>query len=499
MVTLLHLDKTMSTSSKSFSRLNTQSDGEGILYEKYLFGLKRSNKNGSQYWVCTHKRCNASLTTLGSSIVKSFGVKSDGSHDVEHAPKCSIEVHECITSIKQRIENEPTTPIPLLYDEQVKKFRRNYGSAATVPIFNHVKTALYDYRSTFHPPIPKSLSSINVPYQLSRTISDDEFLFCNNPSTSALGFASATSLNILGSNEHWNADGTFRTAPKLFYQSYSIHVWDEYSMKPAVFAALPNKNESTYSTFLDELVSYSQRTGISLAPRSILIDFEMAAFNAFSKTFPTATIKGCQFHFGQNVWRQLKKRGLVRLSKDTEARRQIANLLSLPLLPPNEINTAMSNIIEEISNVHNNFTKLTDYILHTYIDNPRYPISFWNLFDVIGTRPRTNNHVEGYHGQLNSHCQTHPNVWAWIKFIQELDESTIIRFEQEQAQKRSTRPRRATTVMNEKKLVEGKQNYLNGLLHLDDYLKLLRSLSYRSINIYDKADKDDADYEPNSA
>ena len=52
--------------------------------------------------------------------------------------------------------------------------------------------------------------------------------------------------------------------------------------------------------------------------------------------------------------------------------------------------------------------------------------------------------------------------------------------------------------MSEKKLVELKQNYLNGLLHLEDYLKQVRCISYRSINIYDKADKDDDDYVPNN-
>jgi len=51
----------MSTNGKSFSHLTTQSGVDGILYEKYLFSLKRSNKNGSQYWVCTHKQCSASI------------------------------------------------------------------------------------------------------------------------------------------------------------------------------------------------------------------------------------------------------------------------------------------------------------------------------------------------------------------------------------------------------------------------------------------------------
>jgi len=56
----------------------------------------------------------------------------------------------------------------------------------------------------------------------------------------------------------------------------------------------------------------------------------------------------------------------------------------LLLLPPEEINTAFCNIIEELSNLNNKFLKLTDYILPTYIENALFPPSFWNLFDLIG-------------------------------------------------------------------------------------------------------------------
>ncbi|CAF4426459.1 unnamed protein product, partial [Rotaria magnacalcarata] len=71
----------------------------------------------------------------------------------------------------------------------------------------------------------------------------------------------------------------------------------------------------------------------------------MAAHQAFSKNFPTAKIKGCRFHFGQNIWRQIKKKSLISYSHDDEARRQIANILMLPLLPPQEIIIAFTDII----------------------------------------------------------------------------------------------------------------------------------------------------------
>ncbi|CAF3066795.1 unnamed protein product [Rotaria sp. Silwood2] len=300
----------------SFSTITTQSGKNGIVFKNYHFGMKRKNKNGTEVWICTHKMCNASININESSIVKTSSIKPNGSHEFEHQAKMSLEVYECIKSIKRRIEEEPTVPVTLLYDQQVKKFRRDDGSTASIPVFDRVKSSLYEYRSSKYPPVPRSLSSIDIPYQPTRTLSDQNFLSCNNHDASVLDFAFSIGIKLLGSNVHWNAD---------------------------------------------EL---------------ILIDFETTAYHAFSKSFPTAKIKRCQFHFGQNIWRQIKKKGLVRYSYDDDACRQIANILMLPLLPPQEIITAFTDIIEAISNINQNFLKLTDYVLRTCIEEALFPPPF---------------------------------------------------------------------------------------------------------------------------
>ena len=389
-----------------------QTGNDGIMLKNYHCGLKRTNMCGTPMWICTHRSCNTSITTREYSIVKASSIKLDGTHDFQHPPKMDLKVYECISSIKRRIEEEPTAPVSLLYDQQVKKFRRENGSADAVPIFDRVKSSLYEYRSSKQPPIPKTLSSIIISHRLTRTVMDQNFLFCHNDLASVLGFASSMAVQLLGANEHWNSDETFRTAPKLFYQSYSIHVWDDFSMKPVIYAALPNKKIDTYDILLNELIQYAKSYGISLSPKSILIGFEMSACKTFSKNFPTAKFKGYQFHFAQNIWRQLKKKGLITYSKDDEVRRRISNILMLPLLPPEEIDLAFADIIEDLSNTNEKFLKLTDYILRTYIEKALFPPCFWNLFSLIGIRPKTNNHLEGYHGQLNSHGQTHPNLWT---------------------------------------------------------------------------------------
>jgi hypothetical protein len=355
---------------------------------------------------------------------------------------------------------------------------------------------LYNYRSLKHPPLPKSLSSIEVPHLLTRTLLNDQFLLNHNRRAMILTFSSLTAIKLLGENHHWNADGTFRTAPRLFYQSFSIHVCDEYSMKSAIYAALPSKRKIIYDEFLQDVISFAKINGVKLAPKTILTDFEVALYKSFSHSFPIATIKGCQFHFSQNIWRQIKKKGLLKLSQDEDARRQIAIILMLPILPPAEIDTAFCDIVEDLSNLNKTFLKLTDYILETYIEESIYPRSFWNLFDIIGIRPKTNNHVEGYHGQLNSHCATHLSIWSWIRYIQTAEESVMIRLEQETLQQRTTRPKRFKSVNNENILQQAKDDYLNGLLDLKEYQKRLRSLCYRYIHVLDTSEKDDADFEP---
>ena len=78
-------------------------------------------------------------------------------------------------------------------------------------------------------------------------------------------------------------------------------------MKPIVFAALPDKGESTYSSLLKKLAEYGQSNGLTLLPTSILIDFELSAFNTFETFSPNANILFWPFHFAKTIITHLKK------------------------------------------------------------------------------------------------------------------------------------------------------------------------------------------------
>ncbi|CAF4465177.1 unnamed protein product, partial [Didymodactylos carnosus] len=216
--------------------------------------------------------------------------------------------------------------------------------------------------------------------------------------------------------------------------------------------------EEGYRHLFTSLVTYANTKNITLNPSSVLIDFEQGAINAINYVFPQALVKGCHFHFAQNVWKKLKKYGLVKLSKEENIRREIANIISLPLIPPNEINNCMERIIDELSNINSKFDRLTDYIINNYIDEGRFSVDMWNHFDNIGERPRTNNHLEGFHRQLNARVRTHPDLWTWINEVKSTEEAVMCRYEQEQAQKRTTRPRKGRYIHDDTKLILAKQN-----------------------------------------
>ncbi|CAF4619336.1 unnamed protein product, partial [Rotaria socialis] len=73
----------------------------------------------------------------------------------------------------------------------------------------------------------------------------------------------------------------------------------------------------------------------------------------------------------------------------------------------------------------------------------------------------------------------------------------MVRVEQEEAQQRTTRPRRIKSVRNDNILIQAKEEYLNGSLDLGGYQRRLRPTFYRYIKLFDTTDKDDLDYQPN--
>lgn len=70
-----------------------------------------------------------------------------------------------------------------------------------------------------------------------------------------LVFSSGELLIHLAINKTWYADGTFKLAPSLFAQLYTIHALSGGRTIACIFALLPAKTEESMKNYLDDFLS----------------------------------------------------------------------------------------------------------------------------------------------------------------------------------------------------------------------------------------------------
>ena len=90
------------------------------------------------------------------------------------------------------------------------------------------------------------------------------------------------------------ADGTFKLGPQKFQQLYTVHIQGPGIASACAYRFLPNKTESIYKRFLENLLLLFPNA----APDKVLINFEPGAMIAIEKALPNDTISGCFFVSG---------------------------------------------------------------------------------------------------------------------------------------------------------------------------------------------------------
>ena len=131
----------------------------------------------------------------------------------------------------------------------------------------------------------------------------------------------------------------------------------------------------------------------------VVSDFERAVWSAVSSTLSGVVQRGCAFHFGQAVWRNVQSLGLQQAyASDDGVRRLCRKTLALPFLPADAIVDAVTALQHEARH-HNLLTQHLTYIEQNWVQSSVWPPSAWSVY----RQPvRTNNDVEGWHHQLNA-------------------------------------------------------------------------------------------------
>ena len=147
--------------------------------------------------------------------------------------------------------------------------------------------------------------------------------------------------------------------------------------------------------------------------------------------WPSATIRGCYFHFKQALWRKLQAFDLVpeyRVLSST-ARRWFKTIGALPFMEPGSVVDVWRDHI--VGNLPQEMSVFGSYFERTWIGSPSTEPIFdkylWNQYDTVLARlPRSNNLVEGWHNGFQTliGC-SNPTLWTFLTALKKEENLTF--------------------------------------------------------------------------
>ena len=271
-----------------------------------------------------------------------------------------------------------------------------------------------------------SLLELSIPSKYRITYSNEPFFLFDSDDGSdrIIIFSTLRNLQLLSNTSNWYADGTFKTAPPLFNQLYSMHDIVNGDVLPLVCTLMANKTEKRYSKLFSEL----KALGPTLSPRTIMTDFERAAINAFRAVFPDSDQQGCFFHFSQCLFRSIQSNGLQQLyESDAGFALKMRMIAAIAFVPVAGVVTSFEHLID-----NTDFPKETqsvlDYFKDTWIGRanrrlirrpPRFDHVLWNCFDAAKFCAfKTNNVCEGWHRSFSElFGASYPTIWKFLEIF----------------------------------------------------------------------------------
>ena len=111
-------------------------------------------------------------------------------------------------------------------------------------------------------PNPRSVQEIQIPDQLKVATRDDSFLFWDSGDDDPQRLFVFWNIDTLEQNPHWFMDGTFKVAPELFVQLFTIHALVDRRAMPMMYVLLQSKQKSSrLQTSISQIVAEQKYIG----------------------------------------------------------------------------------------------------------------------------------------------------------------------------------------------------------------------------------------------
>lgn len=238
-------------------------------------------------------------------------------------------------------------------------------------------------------------------------------------------FASKEQLRDLQNMRRWYVDGTFHVAKLPFSQLFTIHGFVTKNGKskqiPLLYVLMSGRELSDYVAVLEKLKSLFDPE-YEPCLEEVVLDFETATKRAFEDVFPDTKIFGCNFHWTQSVYRNLKRLGFsVAYRTDSKIKELVRETLALPFVPYQEIQGCLKKLKDRSVQLVDDLIALNeertddnlpplpitdlrtffDYVEKQWITSRVWSPDTWSVFFQ---EVRTNNDAEGWHYRINMHA-----------------------------------------------------------------------------------------------
>ena len=315
------------------------------------------------------------------------------------------------------------------------------------------------------PSLPASRMEIALSGDYRVTEDGKSFLaFDTEEESRIIGFATDDNLRLLCSSITVQCDGTFKTALKMFYQLYTLHVdtglGNSSETVPILYALLPDKHKLTYLK-LFKCISHKCKTiGLDFNPVEVMMDYEPAPINAVKQLYPDCSISGCNFHFNQCLWRKIQKIGLSsQYTEDSVLREHVRSVAALAHLPMKDVTEGWLELMEECPDKeYPQLEEFNDYFVETWLgEDATILLEMWNVSER--KEKRTNNHVEGWNNKFfKVFGKHHPNIYEFVNAIKKEQSATDLKIAHQHVAMAPPKKKRKYRMLNER-LQQHKEDY----------------------------------------
>ena len=335
----IHKYCTSRQDNKVMEKISAQKEKDLLLNEGYRYRKARVNADGSTSWRCVETNCRGRLKVVedAATLITEHG----------HPPDLAkIEAAKSVSDMLRRTAVGVEKPRQII---QHSTGGISLEAARLLPTCTASQRAIERTRKRIQQPYPNptTVAEIVIPDTLRHTMRNAaNFVLWDSGEDGAnriLMFGTDENLNTLEQHRHWFMEGTFKVAPSLFFQIFTIHALVDRSAVPLIYVLHLYKSEATYLRVFQKL----HELKATLNPLSMMADFEKASQNAVCQVFPTVQLVGCLFHLGQCLWRKVQDLHLVNLYRDDKnVRIHVKMLLALSFVPTTDIMEAFEMLVE---------------------------------------------------------------------------------------------------------------------------------------------------------